>query len=886
MSSALFQSLGSSPAASSACSRCLSHGFLQYAVPAACCAAQHLITAVNSHLPHSSPSPAASSPLTRAVTTSAPQASGISGLLFNRSDNAPCGTDCGVSRTSAVPPSRSHVAISAQRHLTAGCFQPFAVQGISTEVRQAGLPAENAAASECPLAAAQQSGSIDVSAFILKNFKPYDGDDSFLAAPTERTKEIWDKCLELLKVEHEKGVLDCDPTTPASIVSHGPGYLDKEKDLIVGFQADAPLKRMIKPKGGWRMVEAALESYGYPVDDKVKEIFTKYVKTHNAGVFDAYTPEMATARHEGILTGLPDAYGRGRIIGDYRRVALYGVDALIDAKKRDKLSLGPAMSEEVIRLREEVSEQTRSLKELKQMAASYGFDISGPAKNAREAVQWLYFAYLGSIKEQDGAAMSLGRVDAFLDVFFERDLANGTLTEAQAQELIDDLVIKLRLVRHLRTPDYNNLFAGDPTWVTAVVGGITKGEDGRHMVTKTAYRILHTLRNLGPAPEPNLTVLWSPKLPEPFKRFCGKLSLDLSSIQYENDDVMRPLFGDDTAIACCVSAMAIGKDMQYFGARCNLPKLLLYALNEGKDEISGIQVAPPSEPIPDGPLQFADVVARYENAMDWLAGLYVNTMNVIHYMHDRYNYERLQMALHDTEVKRLVAFGVAGLSVAADSLSAIKHAKVTPIRDERGLVTDFTVDGEFPTFGNDKEEVDQLASWLVETFMTKLRAHKSYRGAVHTLSVLTITSNVVYGKHTGNTPDGRKKGEPFAPGANPLHGRDVEGALASLNSVAKLPYESCLDGISNTFTMVPSALGKDDEMRTSNMVRILDGYFKQGAFHLNVNALNRETLLDAMDHPEKYPQLTIRVSGYAVHFTRLTRDQQMDVVSRTFHEQM
>eukprot|EP00475_Leptophrys_vorax_P019169 TRINITY_DN2618_c0_g1_i4.p1 TRINITY_DN2618_c0_g1~~TRINITY_DN2618_c0_g1_i4.p1 ORF type:complete len:645 (-),score=41.55 TRINITY_DN2618_c0_g1_i4:205-2139(-) len=644
---------------------------------------------------------------------------------------------------------------------------------------------------------------------------------------------------------------------------------------------------MIKPKGGWRMVEAALESYGYPVDDKVKEVFTKYVKTHNAGVFDAYTPEMQLARHEGILTGLPDAYGRGRIIGDYRRVALYGVDALVAAKEADKAALGPEMTEDVILLREEVSEQIRALQELKQMAASYGYDIGGPATNAREAVQWLYFGYLAAIKEQDGAAMSLGRVDAFLDVFIERDLQAGVLTEQAAQELIDDLVIKLRLVRHLRTPDYNNLFAGDPTWVTAVIGGLTSA-DGRHMVTKTAYRILHTLSNLGPAPEPNMTVLWSPKLPEPFKRFCAKLSLDLSSIQYENDDLMRPLFGNDTAIACCVSAMAVGKHMQYFGARCNLPKLLLYALNGGRDEITGVQVAPVTEPVAadDAPLQFEDVMARYETAMEWLAGLYVNTMNVIHFMHDKYNYERVQMALHDTHVERLVAFGVAGLSVAADSLSAIKHAQVTPIRDERGIITDFKVDGSFPTFGNDREEVDALAAWLVNTFNAKLKEHKAYRGAAHTLSVLTITSNVVYGKHTGNTPDGRKMGQPFAPGANPMHGRDVEGALASLNSVAKLPYESCLDGISNTFTMVPAALGKDDATRTSNMVRILDGYFRKGAFHLNVNALNRETLLDAMEHPEQYPQLTIRVSGYAVHFTRLTRDQQLDVISRTFHEQM
>ncbi|CAI7927344.1 unnamed protein product [Closterium sp. NIES-54] len=978
---ALLRNVGSSPAASAACHRCL-----QYAIPASCCAAQQIVSALGARLNHL--------PSTRPSSTTTAQPTSVSGLLCTVT-NSPCGMGCEdctecLFRNSSAPSASASAPkpFPSQRspqHGHVPTLQPFAARSISTDVRHAGQPAE-VAESDAHVAA-NEAGRVDVASFIMKNYTPYDGDDSFLAGPTARTTE-------LLKIEHEKGVLDCDPSTPASIVSHGPGYLDKEKDLIVGFQADAPLKRMIKPKGGWRMVEAALESYGYPIDERVREVFMKYVKTHNAGVFDAYTPEMLTARREGILTGLPDAYGRGRIIGDYRRVALYGVDALIAAKEADKEALGPDMTEDVIQLREEVAEQIRALEELKAMAKSYGYDISRPATDAREAVQWLYFAYLAAIKEQDGAAMSLGRVDAFLDVYFEKDLKSGALTEEQAQELIDDLVIKvrvidylgtrirvalynpplpeyprfpsfsstslvrksrkvspfphlpflllpasrtspsapasahqLRLVRHLRTPDYNNLFAGDPTWVTAVVGGLTKGEGGRHMVTKTAYRILQTLRNLGPAPEPNLTVLWSPKLPEHFKRFCGKLSLDLSSIQYENDDIMRPLFGDDTAIACCVSAMAIGKHMQYFGARCNLPKLMLYAMNEGKDEISGVQVAPQFAPLPDGPLEFNDMMARYETAMEWLAGLYVNTMNIIHYMHDKYNYERVQMALHDTHVGRLVAFGVAGLSVAADSLSAIKHAKVTPIKDERGLVTDFKIEGDFPKFGNDVEEVDSLASWLVETFMAKLRAHKTYRGAEHTLSVLTITSNVVYGKHTGNTPDGRKNGEPFAPGANPLHGRDVEGALASLNSVAKLPYESCLDGISNTFTMVPSALGKDDDSRTSNMVQILDGYFNQGchpfhmqcrdsmtpshgtkqssslrlpsylnhhlppslhnrAFHLNVNALNRETLLDAMEHPEQYPQLTIRVSGYAVHFTRLTRDQQLDVISRTFHESM
>ncbi|GBG66814.1 hypothetical protein CBR_g70692 [Chara braunii] len=711
------------------------------------------------------------------------------------------------------------------------------------------------------------ASSADVANFIQQNFKAYEGDGSFLAPATSRTRQVWEKCLELLKEEHKKGVLDCDPSTPGSILSHGPGYIDKELDLIVGFQTDAPLKRMIKPKGGWRMVESALASYGFPIDERVKEIFTKYVKTHNAGVFDAYSSEMKIARHEGILTGLPDAYGRGRIIGDYRRVALYGVDALIKGKQMDKAALGHPMTEDVIRLREEVSEQIKALKELKEMAKQYGYDIGKPAQNAREAIQWLYFGYLGAIKEQDGAAMSLGRVDAFLDTFIERDIANGTLTEEKAQELIDDFVIKLRLVRHLRTPEYNSLFAGDPTWVTAVIAGMAAdgvevGGKPMHMVTKTSYRLLHTLRNLGPAPEPNLTVLWSPHLPQPFKDYCSKISLDLSSIQYMNDDLMRERFGADNAIACCVSAMTTGKMMQFFGARCNLPKLLLYALNGGKDEVSGKQVGPKFAPLSDGPLVFDEVMKRYDEAMEWLAGVYVNTMNCIHYMHDKYNYERLQMALHDTDVHRTLAFGVAGLSVAADSLSAIKHAKVTPIRDENGMAVDFKIEGDFPKYGNDIEEVDQFASDLVSSFIKKLQKHPSYRGAEHTLSVLTITSNVVYGKHTGSTPDGRRKGEPFAPGANPLHGRDESGALSSLNSVAKV-----------------RVLGGDVQFVHVSLCVCR-------AHHLNVNALNREMLLDAMEHPEKYPQLTIRVSGYAVHFTRLTREQQMDVISRTFHETM
>lgn len=724
----------------------------------------------------------------------------------------------------------------------------------------------------------------DVACFVHSSYTPYDGDGSFLSGASERTKAMWSRCLELLKEEHKKGVLDVDAATPSSITSHAPGYIDKANEVIVGLQTDAPLRRAIKPVGGWRMVAQALENYGFKMDPRVLEIFTKYRKTHNDGVFDAYTTEMKKARKNAILTGLPDAYGRGRIIGDYRRVALYGVDMLIAAKKADKENLGPEMDDETIRLREEVSEQIKALEELKQMAQAYGFDISRPAQNAREAVQWLYLAYLAAVKEQDGAAMSLGRIDAFLDVFFERDLKAGVLTEAQAQEIIDDLVIKLRLVRHLRPPAYNELFAGDPTWVTAALGGM--GSDGRHLVTKTTFRLLQTLKNLGPSPEPNLTVLWSERLPEPFKRFCAEVSIATSSVQYENDDVMRGPFGTDYGIACCVSAMGIGKHMQFFGARCNMPKLLLYLLNQGRDEISGEQVGPVFEKLPDGPLKYEDVLPRYEKAMEWLAGLYVNTMNVIHYMHDKYNYERLEMALHDTKVQRLLAFGISGLSVVADSLSAIKYARVTPVRGDDGIARDFVVEGEFPKYGNDDDRVDSIARWVVSTFIEKLRQHKSYRDSQHTLSVLTITSNVVYGKQTGATPDGRKAGQPFAPGANPMHGRDLSGAIASLNSVAKLPYEDCRDGISNTFTIVPDTLGKTAQSRVENLVTLLDGYFSKQAHHLNVNVLNRETLLDAMEHPEKYPQLTIRVSGYAVNFTRLNRAQQLEVIARTFHESM
>ncbi len=724
---------------------------------------------------------------------------------------------------------------------------------------------------------------IDVNDFIGLNLTPYEGDESFLAEPTQATLALWDAVLELMKRERQNGgVLDIDTETVSTIVSHGPGYIERELEKIVGLQTDAPLKRSIQPFGGIRMVDDACRAYGFELPEATRRLFTDIRKTHNQGVFDAYTTEMKLARKAGIITGLPDAYGRGRIIGDYRRAALYGVDRLIEAKKEDLLQLETGViSEDVIRAREELSEQIRALGELKTMAASYGFDISRPAANAREAVQWLYFAYLAAIKEQNGAAMSLGRVSSFLDIYIERDKREGMLTEAEAQELIDHLVMKLRMVKFLRTPDYNELFSGDPTWVTESIGGM--GNDGRTRVTRNSFRFLHTLYNLGPAPEPNLTVLWSTRLPEGFKNYCAKVSVDTSSIQYENDDLMRPEFGDDYGIACCVSAMRIGKQMQFFGARANLGKALLYAINGGKDEKLGIQVGPALAPLSGDTLDYAEVMERFDRMMDWLAGLYMNTLNVIHYMHDKYCYERIEMALHDREILRTMACGIAGLSVVADSLSAIKHAKVKPIRNEHGLAVDFEIEGEYPQFGNNDARVDDIAVALTESFMNKLRRHPTYRNALPTMSVLTITSNVVYGKKTGSTPDGRKAGEPFAPGANPMHGRDRKGALASLGSVAKLPYASCLDGISNTFSIVPKALGREADVRVRNLVSMLDGYAASNGHHLNVNVFNREQLLDAMEHPENYPQLTIRVSGYAVNFIKLTREQQLDVLNRTFH---
>ncbi|MCX7694966.1 MAG: formate C-acetyltransferase [Caloramator sp.] len=724
---------------------------------------------------------------------------------------------------------------------------------------------------------------IDVRDFIQKNYTPYEGDASFLAPTSEKTAKLWDEAKALIIEEIKKGVIDVDTETVSEINAYKPGYLDKENEVIVGFQTDAPLKRIVNPWGGIRMAVQAAEAYGYKVNQEIVDIFTKYRKTHNQGVFDAYTDEMKLARKSGVITGLPDAYGRGRIIGDYRRLALYGADYLIEKKQQDKKNLVGAMTEEVIRLREELTEQIKALEELKKMAASYGYDVSKPAKDAKEAVQWVYFAYLAAIKQQNGAAMSLGRVSTFLDIYIERDLRNGVITEVEAQELIDQFVMKLRMARHLRTPEYNELFAGDPTWITEAIGGM--GVDGRTLVTKNSFRFLHTLVNLGPAPEPNMTVLWSTKLPENFKKFCAEMSIKTDSIQYENDDVMRPIFGDDYAIACCVSAMKVGKQMQFFGARANLAKALLYSINGGVDEKLGMQIGPKTD-IPQGEyLDYEDVMRRFDETMEWLADLYVNTMNVIHYMHDKYAYESLQMALHDTEVERLMAFGIAGLSVAADSLSAIKYAKVKPIRVD-GIAVDFEVEGDYPKYGNDDDRVDQIAVELAERFIEKLKKHATYRNAIHTLSVLTITSNVVYGKKTGSTPDGRKKGEPFAPGANPMHGRDIQGALASLNSVAKIPYTSCMDGVSNTFSILPDALGKDMGERVNNLVAIMDGYFAQNAHHLNVNVLNRETLMDAMEHPEKYPTLTIRVSGYAVNFTRLTKEQQLDVIKRTFHERI
>ena len=726
---------------------------------------------------------------------------------------------------------------------------------------------------------------IDVRDFVQLNYTPFEGDASFLAGPTERTERVWETLSNMFPEEREKGVYDIDTKTPGRIDGHAAGYISDDDNVVVGLQTDAPLKRAMIPNGGWRMVEKSLQTYGYEVDPFVKKIFTHYRKTHNAGVFDVYPDSVRRARSSHIVTGLPDAYGRGRIIGDYRRVALYGVDRLIQGKKVDKADLNARFSEEgIIQQREEIAEQIRALEELKRMAQSYGFDISGPAKNAKEAVQWLYFAYLGAVKEQNGAAMSLGRTSTFLDAYFERDLAEGTLTETEAQEIIDDFVIKLRIVRFLRTPEYDALFSGDPTWVTETIGGT--GDDGRTLVTKNSFRMLQTLNNLGPAPEPNLTVLWSERLPEGFKEFCAKTSIETSAIQYESDSLVRESWGDDAGIACCVSAMEIGKQMQFFGARVNLAKALLYAINGGKDEITGVQVAPPSDAVAGDVLDYEDVLEKFDGLMNWLARTYVDALNCIHYMHDKYAYERIEMALHDTEILRTMACGIAGLSVAADSLSAIKYAKVSPIRDDNGIVVDYVIEGDYPHFGNDDDRVDEIAVHLVESFMNKIRQFPTYRGATHTQSVLTITSNVVYGKNTGNTPDGRRAGEPFAPGANPMNGRDTHGMLASALSVAKLPYDASQDGISLTNTVVPAGLGRTEGEQVQNLVGLLDSYMGEGGYHMNVNVLNRDTLEDAMAHPENYPQLTVRVSGYAVNFVRLTREQQMDIISRTFHDHM
>ncbi len=722
---------------------------------------------------------------------------------------------------------------------------------------------------------------IDVRDFIQQNYHPYEGGESFLAPATQRTLRLWDRLNELFVEERKKGVLDIS-LIPTSITAHDPGYIDRNNEIIVGLQTEAPLKRAIMPNGGFRMVVNALKTYGFEPDPSVVEAFTKYRKTHNDAVFDAYTNDVRRCRSSHILTGLPDAYGRGRIIGDYRRVALYGVARLIEHKQAEKRSLDSAMStDEIIRDREELSEQIRALKELQQMALKYGYDISGPARTAREAVQWLYFGYLAAVKEQNGAAMSLGRTSTFLDIYFERDLAAGAITEQQTQEIIDDFVIKLRIVRFLRTPEYDELFAGDPTWVTESIGGM--GDDGRPLVSKMSFRFLQTLYNLGPAPEPNLTIWYSPYLPDAFRSFAAQVAIDTSSIQFESDEIMRRAWGDDGAIACCVSPMLVGKQMQFFGARANLAKCLLYAINGGRDEITGEQVAPTGSAVDGKYLDFDDVISKFESMMDWLAGVYVNALNIIHYMHDKYAYERIEMALHDYAPLRTMAFGMAGLSVVADSLSAIKYAKVRVIRNETGLVTDYETKGEFPKFGNNDNRVDHLASWVVSTFMSKLKKYPTYRNALHTQSVLTITSNVVYGKNTGNTPDGRRHGEPFAPGANPMHGRDTHGIHASAASVAKIPYRDAADGISLTSTLVPEGLGRVMADRVTNLRNILDAFFGATGFHMNVNVLNREMLLDAMDHPEKYPQLTIRVSGYAVNFVRLSREQQMDVINRTFH---
>lgn len=726
---------------------------------------------------------------------------------------------------------------------------------------------------------------INVRNFIKKNYTPFLDEPEFLCGPTQRTKSSMEKLNALLKEEIAKGgVLDVDVTKTTTLTSHAPGYLDKDTDIIVGLQTDAPLRRAVNPFGGMRMARAACKAYGYELSDTIEEEF-RYTKTHNDGVFSIYTDEIKALRHCAILTGLPDAYGRGRIIGDYRRIALYGVDVLIEQKKADKKYYGKqAMTDENMRTLEELSDQIRALEDLKKMAASYGCDISQPAANAKEAIQWTYFGYLGANKEQNGAAMSFGRNSTFFDIYIEKDIAAGVLTEDQAQELIDDLVIKLRMARHLRTPEYNELFGGDPMWITEAVGGM--GETHKTLVTKTSYRILNTLYNLGPAPEPNLTVLWSEALPTPFKKFCAKISIDTDSIQYENDDLMRPIFGDDYAIACCVSAMKVGKQMQFFGARTNLAKLLLLAINGGVDNVFGTRVGPQMEVMDDEYLDYDKVYDRFKSYLAWLCEVYVKTMNIIHYSHDRYSYEKLQMALHDTEVDRLMAFGIAGFSVIVDSLSAIRYAKVKPIKNEEGIIVDFEIEGDFPKYGNDDDRVDEIGQKIIHRMMKELRKTPTYRNATHTLSVLTITSNVVYGKKTGSTPDGRKAGEPFAPGANPMHNREHCGALASLNSVSKMPYNDAMDGISNTFSIVPDALGKDKKTRVKNLTNILDGYFGHNAHHLNVNVLNRETLLKAYENPEQYPNLTIRVSGYAVNFCRLTREQQREVISRTFHETM
>lgn len=728
---------------------------------------------------------------------------------------------------------------------------------------------------------------INVRDFIQRNYTPYEGDSSFLKGTTEKTQKLWDEVLELYKKEKESkgGVLDIDTKTVSTVAAHDAGYIDKDLEEIVGLQTDAPLKRAIMPFGGIRIVEKSCEAYGRKVDPEVDKIFHTIRKTHNDGVFSVYTPDIRAARSSHLITGLPDGYGRGRIIGDYRRVALYGVDVLIEEKKSELEILDTnEFTESIIREREEIKEQIDALQALKVMAAKYGYDISQPASNAKEAVQWLYFGYLGAIKDQNGAAMSIGRTSTFLDIYFERDMANGTLTEEQVQEIMDHFVMKLRLVRFLRTPEYNELFSGDPVWVTESIGGM--GIDGRTLVTKNSFRILHTLENLGPAPEPNLTVLWSTRLPEGFKRYTTDLSIKTSSIQYENDDLMRITLGDDYGIACCVSPMKIGKQMQFFGARANLAKTLLYAINGGRDEISGKQVTPKYAPITSEYLDYDEVMEKFDQMMDYVAKIYIKALNAIHYMHDKYSYEAIEMALHDKEIIRTMACGIAGLSVVADALSAIKYAKVKVIRDETGLATDYELEGNFPKFGNDDDRVDDIAVYIVKRFLTKLQKHQTYRNSKQTLSILTITSNVVYGKNTGNTPDGRRAGAPFGPGANPLHGRDTNGALAVMNSIAKLPFEEAEDGISYTFSITPGTLGKTEDERVTNMVNMLDGYFKQTGHHINVNVFDRSLLLDAMDHPEKYPQLTIRVSGYAVNFTKLTREQQLDVVNRTIHERI